>query len=98
MVTSHSSPAECLTSIMVVKLAARVEYSSSQNYYMGDFVRRLWQTAQGMSQYRDKTTFIITADHGRGTAPEGWRDHGEKVEGAEADLTEHAVRRRTRRV
>jgi Metalloenzyme superfamily len=43
------------------------------------FVRRLWETAQSMSEYRDKTTFIITADHGRGSGLSSWKDHGEKV-------------------
>ena len=38
-----------------------------------------------MSEYRGKTTFILTADHGRGSGPQGWKDHGEKVEGAEGD-------------
>jgi hypothetical protein len=52
---------------------------------MDDFVRRLWETVQALSQYRDKTTFILTADHGRGSGPAGWRNHGEKVEGAEGD-------------
>lgn len=52
---------------------------------MDDFVRRLWETAQGMSQYRNKTTLILTADHGRGSGPTAWRNHGEKVEGAEGD-------------
>ncbi len=47
------------------------------------FIRELWQALQSMPQYRDKTTLLITADHGRGSGPKGWRDHGEKVEGAE---------------
>ncbi len=42
----------------------------------------LWQTAQSMPEYRDRTTLIIAADHGRGTGPE-WRNHGEKIAGAE---------------
>ena len=46
------------------------------------FVKTLWDTLQAVPQYRDKTTFIITADHGRGTG-EAWTDHGGKVEGAE---------------
>jgi hypothetical protein len=54
-------------------------------HHVDDFVRRLWAAAQSMPQYRDKTTFIITADHGRGSGPTAWRDHGEKVEGAEGD-------------
>ena len=35
-------------------------------------------------QYRGTTTLIVTTDHGRGEAPQGWRSHGEKVEGSEA--------------
>jgi hypothetical protein len=54
-------------------------------HQVDEFVRRLWETTQSMSQYRGKTTFILTADHGRGSGPQGWRDHGEKVDGAEAD-------------
>jgi hypothetical protein len=51
--------------------------------HVDQFIRALWETAQTLPQYRDKTTFIITADHGRGSGPKGWKDHGEKVEGAE---------------
>ncbi|HVY68961.1 MAG TPA: sulfatase-like hydrolase/transferase, partial [Verrucomicrobiae bacterium] len=53
-------------------------------HHMDDFVRRLWDLAQSIPQYRDKTTFIITADHGRGNGPE-WTSHGEKINGAEND-------------
>jgi hypothetical protein len=38
---------------------------------------------QSMPQYRGKTTFIITADHGRGSGDREWKSHGEKVEGAQ---------------
>ncbi len=47
------------------------------------FVQSLWELTQSISQYRGKTTFIITTDHGRGHGLSGWEDHGEKVEGAE---------------
>ncbi len=47
------------------------------------YIRKLWETVQSMPKYRDKTTFIITTDHGRGAAPVLWRNHGERVEGAE---------------
>lgn len=47
------------------------------------FVADLWDTLQAMPEYRDQTTFIITADHGRGSGLEKWRDHGRKVAGAE---------------
>jgi hypothetical protein len=40
------------------------------------FVEDLWQQMQSMPQYRNQTTFIITADHGRGSGPVDWKDHG----------------------
>lgn len=46
------------------------------------YIGKLWETVQSLPQYRDKTTFIITCDHGRGDGA-AWRNHGEKVEGAE---------------
>jgi hypothetical protein len=40
----------------------------------------LWKTVQSMPQYRNKTTLLITADHGRGdSVKRQWRDHGEKI-------------------
>ena len=47
------------------------------------FVADLWQTMQSMPEYRGTTTFIITTDHGRGSGPERWKDHGQDVDGAE---------------
>ncbi len=54
-------------------------------HLVDDFVKRLWEMAQSTPEYRDQTTIIVTADHGRGSGPHAWRDHGEKVDGAEAD-------------
>ena len=65
--------------------AGRYDLYLTAAHHVDDFVRRLWITTQNMRQYRDKTTFILTADHGRGSGPKAWRDHGEKVEGAEGD-------------
>ena len=48
-----------------------------------DYVRTLWETAQSMPQYRGTTTLIFSTDHGRGEGQSDWRDHGEKVKGAE---------------
>ena len=43
----------------------------------------LWNTLQAIPQYRNKTTLIITCDHGRGDKnKDQWRDHGAKVEDA----------------
>jgi hypothetical protein len=47
------------------------------------FIADLWNTMQAMPQYRGTTTFVITTDHGRGDGDSAWRDHGEKVAGAE---------------
>ena len=48
-----------------------------------EMVRELWETMQGIDQYRDKTTLVLTVDHGRGRTPRDWTDHNAKVEGAE---------------
>jgi hypothetical protein len=50
---------------------------------MDGFVAELWSTMQAMPQYRDTTTFIITADHGRGSGPEEWKEHGVEEKGSE---------------
>ena len=43
----------------------------------------LWATIQSMPEYRDKTTLIITCDHGRGDKIKTqWRDPGQKIEDA----------------
>ncbi|MFO1497014.1 MAG: alkaline phosphatase family protein [Verrucomicrobiota bacterium] len=47
------------------------------------YVKQLWEAVQAMPEYGGKTTFILTTDHGRGTGLTDWRDHGEKVAGAE---------------
>lgn len=44
------------------------------------FIKQLWQILQGDPMYKDKTTLILTCDHGRGDVPiEKWRDHGADV-------------------
>jgi hypothetical protein len=39
----------------------------------------LWNTAQSMPEYKDKTSIIFVPDHGRGDAPVDWKSHGEKI-------------------
>ena len=47
------------------------------------FIGSLWQWVQSQNNYRDKTTFLITTDHGRGTQPlPTWRSHGDEISGA----------------
>jgi len=48
------------------------------------FTRDLYEWTQADPRYRDKTTFIVTTDHGRGTVPiDTWRGHGDDVAGAD---------------
>jgi hypothetical protein len=48
-----------------------------------DYIAELWKTLQSLPEYRGTTSMIITTDHGRGSVGTTWRDHGEKVDGAE---------------
>jgi hypothetical protein len=50
---------------------------------MDHFVKQLWDTMQAMPQYHGSTTFIITADHGRGSGPTEWKEHGVEEKGSE---------------
>jgi len=43
----------------------------------------LWDTMQADARYRGRTTFIITTDHGRGSGPEQWKEHGVEQPGSE---------------
>jgi hypothetical protein len=47
------------------------------------FVQQLWETMQSMPEYRDKTTFILTTDHGRGSGLVEWKEHGVDEKGSE---------------
>ncbi|MDX2034295.1 MAG: phosphoglyceromutase [Blastocatellia bacterium] len=42
-------------------------------------LRELWEYLQRTPKYRDKTSIVITIDHGRGNTIRDWTDHGEKV-------------------
>lgn len=48
------------------------------------FISELWNYIQSTPQYKDKTTILITTDHGRGTVPKDtWRSHGTSVKDAD---------------
>ncbi|HET7756509.1 MAG TPA: alkaline phosphatase family protein, partial [Steroidobacteraceae bacterium] len=47
------------------------------------YVRELWERLQALPAYRDSTTFIITTDHGRGSGPVDWKEHGVEQKGSE---------------
>lgn len=49
-----------------------------------NFIKQLWEYTQSTPAYKDKTTFIITTDHGRGSTPlDAWKNHGRDVPGAD---------------
>lgn len=57
------------------------EYGAYLNaaHYIDRFVSELWDYLQSDPLYKNKTTIIITCDHGRGNDAEGWKHHGQKV-------------------
>lgn len=46
------------------------------------YIAELWSLLQSLPQYRGHTTLIMTTDHGRGSGPSAWKDHGAAVNGA----------------
>jgi hypothetical protein len=46
------------------------------------YLKEIWETLQADPHYRNKTTMLITVDHGRGTSKESWKSHGADVPGA----------------
>jgi hypothetical protein len=47
------------------------------------YVAELWRRAQSMPEYRERTTLILVADHGRGRTARDWTDHGNDVPGSD---------------
>lgn len=43
------------------------------------YIWEIWETVQSDPQYKDKTTMIITVDHGRGTSKTTWKGHGDEI-------------------
>jgi len=46
-------------------------------------VQQIWTLLQSRPDYRDSTTLILTADHGRGSGPVDWKEHGVEQPGSE---------------
>ncbi|MEZ6059254.1 MAG: hypothetical protein R3C19_02720 [Planctomycetaceae bacterium] len=82
---------ECLTKqrprVLYVSLGETDDWAHAGRYdlyldaawHNDDYIRRLWETAQSLPQYRDKTSLVITTDHGRGPDRVEWKNHGEDV-------------------
>jgi hypothetical protein len=43
----------------------------------------LWQTLQSLDAYRDRTTLIVTTDHGRGVQGSDWAEHDITIPGSD---------------
>jgi hypothetical protein len=52
-------------------------------YRADRFVQRIWETLQSLPEYKDRTSLLLTTDHGRGATLSDWNDHGRKVPAAE---------------
>lgn len=61
----------------------RYDHLLTSAHGVDSYIERLWNLLQSIDQYRDKTTLILTTDHGRGSGRTDWKNHGEKIEGAE---------------
>lgn len=64
-------------------------HSGDYDYYLDAaqnsdaWIKQIWEYIQSTPEYANKTTLIITTDHGRGSAVDGnWKHHGSKIEGA----------------
>ena len=63
--------------------AGRYDNLLDSAHAVDKYIQRLWDTMQSMDEYRDKTTFIISTDHGRGSGLTDWKNHGQNIAGAE---------------
>jgi hypothetical protein len=63
--------------------AGRYDLVLHSAHHFDRFVSELWERLQSLPAYRDSTTFIITTDHGRGSGPTEWKEHGIEQKGSE---------------
>ena len=61
------------------------EYAAYLNsaHNTDQFIEELWNYVQSDPAYKNKTTMILTCDHGRGTSEEDWKHHGIKINAAD---------------
>jgi hypothetical protein len=72
--------------VLYVMLGETDEWAHDQRYdlyldaaWRGDrFIQRLWELLQGMPEYAGKTALVISTDHGRGSTPVDWGNHGKE--------------------
>jgi hypothetical protein len=61
------------------------EYAAYLNsaHHTDAFIAELWNYIQSDPNYKNKTTLILTCDHGRGNNAEEWKNHNRKVNEAD---------------
>jgi hypothetical protein len=77
--------------VMYIGLGETDEWGHGRRYDLyldaarnGDqYLADLWKLLQSMPEYKDKTSLLITTDHGRGDTRVNWTDHGKDVPTAE---------------
>jgi hypothetical protein len=77
--------------VLYVSLGETDDWAHSKRYDLyldsakrnDDYIRRLWETAQSMPEYQDRTALVITTDHGRGDDRISWRSHGDDIGGSD---------------
>jgi hypothetical protein len=47
------------------------------------FIERLWNLLRSMPEYKDKTSLVLTTDHGRGDNRVEWKNHGKDTPGSD---------------
>jgi hypothetical protein len=60
-------------------------------------LQRLWDALQSDPFYRDRTSLLLTVDHGRGRDADLWHEHGPGIEGAQDVWTAFVVPESRRR-
>ena len=63
--------------------AGRYDQYLHAAHRVNNYLKTLWETVQSLPEYRDNTTIIVTTDHGRGTTPVDWKNHGAKIQGSD---------------
>jgi hypothetical protein len=79
-----------LPKVVFIGLGGTDEYAHQKKYgkYLqqaaqaDSIISELWNLVQAHPYYKDRTTFIITTDHGRGGSARNWYKHGFLTEGA----------------
>lgn len=63
--------------------AGRYDEYLRSAHQVDSYLKVIWDTLQADPYYAGKTTLIVSTDHGRGEAPEGWKSHGAQIPGCE---------------